>query len=67
MNQRLTIELPDEIVSRLREMAALQGVQVEEMVAEWARTHASSRIRPEVLSAVDEILDEYNDLHRRLA
>lgn len=67
MNQRLTIELPDDVVARLREMAALQGVAIEEMVASWAHSHASSRIRPEVLEAVDEILDEYHDLHQRLA
>ena len=66
MNQRITIELSEPIAEQLAELAAARGVSVESLAAEFvsARAHAASKT---VLDVMDEVLDEFDELHQRLA
>lgn len=68
MNERLTIELPDTIVARLREIAAQNGLTVEQFIASCAAAQATpDGVRPAVAALFDAVLDEYSELYHRLA
>lgn len=68
MNERLTIELPDAIVARLREIAAQSGLTVEEFIAGCATAHATpDGVRPDVAALLDAVLDGHSELYHRLA
>lgn len=67
MNTRLTIELPEDVVSRLEEMARLEGVSVEEVVAAYASAQARAGVRPQVASILDDLIGEYGELYHRLS
>jgi hypothetical protein len=66
MNTRLTIELPDAAHQSLVQEAAARGLTVEELAAQLlqARTDSPRRSVDEIM---DEVLEEFHELHQRLA
>jgi hypothetical protein len=66
MNERITIELSQPTAEQLKQLAAARGVSVECLAAEFvsARAHAAGKM---VLDLMDEVLEEFDELHQRLA
>ena len=67
MNQRFTIELPDDTVEQLRQTAAKQGSSVEELAAAYIPAQAGTGVHPEVANLVKGVRHEYRELYERLA
>ncbi len=66
MNQQITVELPDAVLAALLKEADRRGVSVEEVAAELLRTLTEAEHRT-VMDVMDEVLDEFSELHQRLA
>lgn len=67
MNQRLTIELPDAVVERLRDTAKKSGTSIEEVAAAYVAAQAESEVRPHVARLFDDVISEYRELYRELS
>jgi hypothetical protein len=61
VNQRFTIELPDDIVGQLRQTAAKQGSSVEELAAAYIPAQAGTGVRSRVANLVEGLRHEYRD------
>ena len=66
MKHPLTIQVPIEVLGRLAERAKVRGTSVEDLAAELLASRATETDKT-VMNTIDEVLEEFHDLHRRLA